>query len=43
MERQYNKTWSIHWGFHAIPSLDGLHLHIISADLISDKLKHKKQ
>ena len=43
MEYQYNKSWSIHWGFHAVPSLDGLHLHIISTDLISDKLKHKKQ
>jgi len=29
-------------GFHAIPSLDHLHLHVISQDFESDRLKNKK-
>lgn len=29
-------------GFHGIPSLDLLHLHIISDDLVSEKLKSKR-
>jgi len=35
-------TWKIHRGFHAIQSLDHLHLHIISNDLVSAQLKNKK-
>jgi len=31
------------FGFHAIPSMVNLHLHVISHDLVSDRLKHKKQ
>jgi len=37
-----NRTWQINIGFHAVESMKHLHLHIISSDLISDKLKHKK-
>ncbi|TPX30626.1 hypothetical protein SmJEL517_g05853 [Synchytrium microbalum] len=29
-------------GFHAIPSMKQLHLHVISQDFVSDKLKHRK-
>ena len=28
-----------HYGFHAIPSMAHLHLHVISQDFISDSLK----
>lgn len=30
-------------GFHAVPSMKHVHLHVISTDLVSDRLKHKKQ
>lgn len=33
---------SIKCGFHGLPSLDLLHLHIISDDMISEKLKSKR-
>lgn len=29
-------------GFHSVPSMDRLHLHIISTDFVSDSLKNKK-
>ena len=32
----------IHYGFHAIPSMNQLHLHVISDDMESDNLKNKK-
>lgn len=35
-------TWDIHAGFHAVPSMKTVHLHVISADLVSFRLKHKK-
>ncbi|MCO5565818.1 hypothetical protein L7F22_019493 [Adiantum nelumboides] len=34
--------WPIRVGFHAVPSMDTIHLHVISDDLVSDRLKHKK-
>lgn len=34
--------WGIRVGFHAVPSMDTVHLHVISNDLVSDRLKHKK-
>lgn len=34
--------WGVRVGFHAVPSMDTVHLHIISDDLVSDRLKHKK-
>jgi aprataxin len=37
---QFLKPNKIRIGFHAIPSLDGLHLHIISEDMAF--CKHKK-
>ncbi|KAK1232970.1 aprataxin-like protein [Marasmius sp. AFHP31] len=42
MVRRYGFKWPIWTGFHASPSMHHLHLHIISADLCSEKLKHKK-
>ncbi|PWN41091.1 hypothetical protein IE81DRAFT_187534 [Ceraceosorus guamensis] len=35
-------TWPVHVGFHAVPSMEHVHLHIISSDLISERLKNKK-
>ncbi|TIB70272.1 hypothetical protein E3Q24_03098 [Wallemia mellicola] len=40
--RDYGKTWDINKGFHAVPSLNCIHLHVMSNDLISDRLKNKK-
>jgi hypothetical protein len=34
--------WGVRVGFHAIPSMDTVHLHVISDDLVSERLKHKK-
>ncbi|KAL0579953.1 aprataxin-like protein [Marasmius crinis-equi] len=42
MVRRYGFKWPVWTGFHASPSMHHLHLHIISADLCSEKLKHKK-
>jgi hypothetical protein len=32
----------LRWGFHAVPSLRLLHLHVVSSDLDSPALKNKK-
>ncbi|KAF9814930.1 hypothetical protein IEO21_04874 [Rhodonia placenta] len=42
MMKKYGFKWDIWMGFHAIPSLPHLHLHIISSDLCSNYLKTKK-
>lgn len=42
MQHAYGTTWDIQRAFHAVPSMDHLHLHVISMDLVSDRLKHKK-
>ncbi|PWN32057.1 uncharacterized protein FA14DRAFT_111471, partial [Meira miltonrushii] len=34
--------WGVRVGFHAVPSMDTVHLHVISDDLVADRLKHKK-
>ncbi|KDN44945.1 hypothetical protein K437DRAFT_256810 [Tilletiaria anomala UBC 951] len=34
-------TWPVHLGFHAIPSMSTVHLHCISCDLVSERLKRK--
>ncbi|KAN0061825.1 aprataxin-like protein [Thecaphora frezii] len=36
------KQWRVRRGFHAIPSMEHVHLHVISDDLVSDRLKNKK-
>ncbi|KAF9264833.1 HIT-like protein [Marasmius fiardii PR-910] len=42
MVKRYGFKWPIWTGFHGSPSMQHLHLHIISADLCSPKLKNKK-
>lgn len=42
MKKQYGITWDIERAFHAVPSMVHLHLHVISMDLVSERLKHKK-
>lgn len=36
------RTWGVQMGFHAVPSMDTIHLHVISTDLVAPRLKHKK-
>ncbi|GAA6061473.1 hypothetical protein JCM10212_002552 [Sporobolomyces blumeae] len=42
MQKEYGWTWAIHVGFHAVESMKHVHLHVISSDMISDRLKNKK-
>ncbi|KAF7294986.1 HIT domain-containing protein [Mycena indigotica] len=42
MIKLYGFTWPILTGFHAVPSMAHLHLHVISNDFISERLKVKK-
>ncbi len=42
MKEQYGVTWEVERAFHAVPSMEHLHLHVVSMDLVSDRLKHKK-
>ncbi|KAA1469527.1 HIT-like protein, partial [Dentipellis sp. KUC8613] len=42
MRKRYGFVWGVWMGFHAVPSMEHLHLHVISADLCSERLKHKK-
>lgn len=35
-------TWEVERAFHAVPSMEHLHLHVVSMDLVSERLKHKK-
>lgn len=42
MKEQYGVSWSIERAFHAVPSMEHLHLHVVSMDLVSDRLKHKQ-
>ncbi|KAF7305119.1 HIT domain-containing protein [Mycena kentingensis (nom. inval.)] len=42
MLKHYGFKWPILTGFHAVPSMAHLHLHVISDDFISDRLKVKK-
>ena len=39
---RYSKDMKFRIGYHAIPSMKPLHLHIISCDFESDRLKNKK-
>ncbi|UZJ51017.1 hypothetical protein CBS101457_000337 [Exobasidium rhododendri] len=34
--------WGVRTGFHSVPSMDTVHLHVISEDLVSASLKNKK-
>lgn len=42
MMKMYKFKWEIWTGFHPISSMEHLHLHVLSADLYSPKLKLKK-
>ncbi|EKM76481.1 hypothetical protein AGABI1DRAFT_122637 [Agaricus bisporus var. burnettii JB137-S8] len=42
MEKRYGFVWDVWMGFHGAPSMEHLHMHVISSDLVSEKLKHKK-
>ncbi|KIJ44100.1 hypothetical protein M422DRAFT_169064 [Sphaerobolus stellatus SS14] len=42
MKKRFGFEWPIFTGFHAVPSMEHLHLHIIASDLFSDRMKHKK-
>ncbi|KAG2157296.1 HIT-like domain-containing protein [Suillus clintonianus] len=42
MLKKYGFKWEIWMGFHAVPSMQHLHLHILSADLCSPRMKLKK-
>jgi len=42
MVKTHGFTWPVFIGLHAVPSMKHLHLHVLSDDLCSPKLKHKK-
>ncbi|KAJ7709962.1 HIT-like domain-containing protein [Mycena rosella] len=42
MLARYGFKWGIWTGFHGAPSMDHLHLHVLSDDLCSDRMKNKK-
>ncbi|KAI0064664.1 hypothetical protein BV25DRAFT_1852604 [Artomyces pyxidatus] len=42
MRARYGFAWPVWTGFHAVPSLEHVHLHVISADLCAPALKNKK-
>ncbi|KDQ60763.1 hypothetical protein JAAARDRAFT_31735 [Jaapia argillacea MUCL 33604] len=42
MVKRFGYKWDIWIGFHAVPSMEHLHLHVISSDLVSPSLKNKK-
>ncbi|KAL1735303.1 hypothetical protein EV714DRAFT_200995 [Schizophyllum commune] len=42
MLRRQGFKWDVWVGFHAVQSLDHVHLHVISADMHSEHLKNKK-
>ncbi|KZT57048.1 HIT-like protein [Calocera cornea HHB12733] len=42
MRKKHGFEWTVNIGFHSVPSMDHLHVHVISSDLISPALKNKK-
>ncbi|PWZ02213.1 hypothetical protein BCV70DRAFT_149351, partial [Testicularia cyperi] len=42
MQQRHGHIWEISTAFHAVPSMEHLHLHVISTDFVSTRLKHKK-
>ncbi|KAF5380874.1 hypothetical protein D9615_003902 [Tricholomella constricta] len=42
MVKRYGFKWGIWAGFHAVPSMQHIHLHVLSADMCSEKMKNKK-
>lgn len=42
MMKRYGFKWTVNMGFHPVPSMEHLHLHVISDDLCSPSMKNKK-
>ncbi|KAH9079624.1 HIT-like domain-containing protein [Lactarius deliciosus] len=42
MRARYGFAWDVWAGFHAVPSMEHLHLHVISSDLTAPALKTKR-
>ncbi|KAK4056645.1 aprataxin-like protein [Microbotryomycetes sp. JL221] len=42
MKKTFNCVWDVQIGFHAIESMRHVHLHVVSNDFVSDRLKNKK-
>jgi len=42
MDSRYGFKWDIWIGFHGSPSMEHIHLHVLSSDLLSEKMKNKK-
>ncbi|KAK4335292.1 HIT-like domain-containing protein [Rhodotorula toruloides] len=42
MEKEEGWSWDVRVGFHAVESMRHVHLHVISSDMLSPKLKNKK-
>ncbi|KAH8980925.1 HIT-like domain-containing protein [Lactarius hatsudake] len=42
MRARYGFAWEVWAGFHAVPSMEHLHLHVISSDLTAQALKTKR-
>ncbi|KAI0374935.1 hypothetical protein BV20DRAFT_935176 [Pilatotrama ljubarskyi] len=42
MVRQHGFAWGLQIGFHALPSVEHLHLHIVSTDFLGDGFKKKR-
>ncbi|KDR81553.1 hypothetical protein GALMADRAFT_59127 [Galerina marginata CBS 339.88] len=42
MVNRYGFKWDVWTGFHGTPSMEHIHLHVLSADLCSEKMKNKK-
>ncbi|KAI0362144.1 hypothetical protein OH77DRAFT_1441395 [Trametes cingulata] len=42
MVRQHGFSWGMQIGFHALPSVEHLHLHIVSSDFLGEGFKTKR-
>ncbi|KAH9027681.1 hypothetical protein EDB84DRAFT_1670019 [Lactarius hengduanensis] len=42
MRARYGFAWDVWVGFHAVPSMEHLHLHVLSSDLTAPALKTKR-
>lgn len=42
MIKRYGFKWGVWMGFHSVPSMEHVHLHVLSSDLCSPSMKKKK-
>ncbi|KAG8748728.1 hypothetical protein FRC10_000119 [Ceratobasidium sp. 414] len=42
MVKKHGFKWDVRVGFHAVPSMDHVHLHVLSSDLCAPALKKKQ-